>query len=277
MVAAIETHGLTKYYGRTRGVEDLELQVEQGEIFGFLGPNGAGKTTTIRPLMGFLRPTRGWARIFGLDCWRQAPAVHARVGNVPAEFNLYDELTGEEYLRFQAALRGLHDLNWARELAARFDLDLRRRIRGYSRGMKQKLGLIQASMHRPLDRCRSASRRSCDRRGSIPCRACAAVLVAVPNLSLFGTVALFLSSFLRRRPAGGLSLGFVFASYPWTSFAPLVERLRGWQSVSLLSLYRPLDAYERAPAVRDVATLLALTALLLVASLPLFQRKDLGV
>jgi ABC-2 type transport system ATP-binding protein len=145
----IETSGLTKYYGRVRGVEDLDLQVGEGEVFGFLGPNGAGKTTTIRLLMGLLRPDRGQARVNGFDAWSQAAQVRAVVGNLPGEFNLYENLTGEQFLRFFAALRGSEDLSYAREVAKRFDLDLSRRVSGYSRGMKQKLALIQAVMHRP--------------------------------------------------------------------------------------------------------------------------------
>ncbi len=149
MAVILETNGLTKYYGPVRGVEDLDLQVEEGEVFGFLGPNGAGKTTTIRLLTGLLRPSRGQGRIFGLDTWAKSPAVRARLGNLPGEFNLYEDLTGEQFLRFCAALRRQKDLSFAYELAGRFDLDLKRRIGGYSRGMKQKLALIQALMHRP--------------------------------------------------------------------------------------------------------------------------------
>lgn len=150
MSAVIETSGLTKTYGRkSRGIEDVDLTVEEGEVFGFLGPNGAGKTTTIRVLLDFLRPTSGVARVFGLDSRRDSVEIRARVGNLPGEFALEDRMTGEALLGFFARLRGVKDLGYARELAARLDADLRRPMRRLSRGNKQKIGLIQAMFHRP--------------------------------------------------------------------------------------------------------------------------------
>lgn len=91
---AIETRNLTKRYGKARGIASINLLVESGEIFGFLGPNGAGKTTTIRTLLDFIRPTAGWARIFGLDCHKNSVAIHKRIGNLPGELALYPDLTG---------------------------------------------------------------------------------------------------------------------------------------------------------------------------------------
>jgi ABC-2 type transport system ATP-binding protein len=149
MEAAIKTEGLTKTYGRNRGIRDVDLEVEEGEVFGFLGPNGAGKTTTIRTLLGFMRPTGGRAEVFGLDSQRQSVEVRARVGNLPGEFALEDRTTGEELLGFFARLRGVGSLGYARELAERFGADLHRPMRRLSRGNKQKIGLIQAMFHRP--------------------------------------------------------------------------------------------------------------------------------
>ena len=152
-VAAIETRDLTKYYGRVVGLENLSLEVGQGEVFGFLGANGAGKTTTIRMLLDLVRPTSGSASILGFDCQRQGLEARRRVGYLPGEMPFYPELTGARYLRFLASL-GDSAPSPARMdfLLRRFnvsDLDLNRRMRDYSHGMKRKLGLIQALMMEP--------------------------------------------------------------------------------------------------------------------------------
>ena len=150
MDAVIQTEGLTKTYGRgARGIRDVDLTVEEGEVFGFLGPNGAGKTTTIRTILDFLHPTRGRAWVFGLDSRKESVEIRSRVGNPPGEFALEDRTTGEGLLEFFARLRGVGDLGYARELAERLDADLRRPMRRLSRGNKQKIGLIQAMFHRP--------------------------------------------------------------------------------------------------------------------------------
>jgi len=149
MTAIVETHGLTKRYGRSRGIQDVTFGVEEGEVFGFLGPNGAGKTTTIRTLMGLLRPTAGRANIGGLDCWRQSVAVKKLVGYLPGELALDPNLTGGQVLEYFAHLRGGVDQGYLRALIARLELDPSRRFREYSRGNKQKVGLAQAFMHRP--------------------------------------------------------------------------------------------------------------------------------
>ena len=149
MGAAIRTEGLTKTYGKNRGIRDVDLEVFEGEVFGFLGPNGAGKTTTIRTLLGFLRPTSGDARIFGLDVRNESVEIRARLGNLPGEFALEDRMTGEQLLRFFARLRGVRELGYAYELAERLGADLHRPMRRLSRGNKQKIGLVQAMFHRP--------------------------------------------------------------------------------------------------------------------------------
>ncbi len=146
----IETEGLTKTYGRRdRGIEGVDLEVREGEIFGFLGPNGAGKTTTIRTLLGFLSPTSGRARVLGLDTLRESVRIRAGVGNLPGEFAFEDKMTGEQLLRFFARLRGVGDLGYAHELAEGLGADLNRPMRRLSRGNKQKIGLVQAMFHRP--------------------------------------------------------------------------------------------------------------------------------
>ena len=145
----IDVQGLTKDYGQGRGIFDLTFQVERGEVFGFLGPNGAGKTTTIRHLMGFIRPTAGRAAILGMDCFAQAAAIQARVGYLPGELSLMDDLTGDGFLRFMAQMRGMMDLGTAGELKELFRLDGRQSLRKMSKGTRQKVGLVCAFMARP--------------------------------------------------------------------------------------------------------------------------------
>ena len=149
MATVIEVSGLTKYYGTKRGVIDLSFEVREGEIFGFLGPNGAGKTTTIRLLMGLLFPKSGRASVGGLDCWRDSVRVKRLVGYLPGELSLDPNLTGGQILTYFANLRGAVDPGYVERLVSRLDLDTSRRFRHYSHGNKQKVGLIQAFMHRP--------------------------------------------------------------------------------------------------------------------------------
>jgi ABC-2 type transport system ATP-binding protein len=145
----IESAALTKRYGSARGVEELTFEVSAGEVFGFLGPNGAGKTTTIRTMLDFIRPTSGTVRVFGLDPRLDGIAVRARIGYLPGELALYERLTGERYLRTFASLRERVDWAHVAGLAERLALDLTRRIKDLSHGNKQKVGLVQAFMHRP--------------------------------------------------------------------------------------------------------------------------------
>ena len=147
--SAIETNGLTKDYGAGRGIFGLELFVGRGEIFGYLGPNGAGKTTTLKLLMGLIHATRGSARIFGLDCDRQAVAVKRTVGYVPGELPQFGGWRGSEIVAYAAGLRGDVDDAHVAELATRLALDLGRKYREYSHGNKQKLALVLAFMHQP--------------------------------------------------------------------------------------------------------------------------------
>ncbi len=149
MTALIQTEQLTKLYGSHRGIVDVDLEVAEGEAFGFLGPNGAGKTTMIRTLLNHIRPTRGRARIFGVDTTVDPVAIHRRLGYLPGEFVLYDKLTGGQTIEYFANLRGGVDRAYQRDLVDRLDVDPSRRFREYSKGNKQKVGLIVALQHRP--------------------------------------------------------------------------------------------------------------------------------
>jgi ABC-2 type transport system ATP-binding protein len=149
VAAIIETERLTKSYGEHRGVIDLDLEVGQGEVFGFLGPNGAGKTTTMRVLLDLIRPTSGIARVFGIETTADPVAIHRRVGYLPGEFDLYDRLTGAQTIAYFGNLRGGVDKAYVAELVERLDFDPSRRFKEYSKGNKQKVGLIVALQHRP--------------------------------------------------------------------------------------------------------------------------------
>ncbi|HEY7522390.1 MAG TPA: ABC transporter ATP-binding protein [Candidatus Limnocylindrales bacterium] len=165
-MAAIETVGLTKHYGRrpfpvhapwarptgvVRALEDLTIEVRDGEVFGFLGPNGAGKSTMIRILLGFLHPTAGRARVLGLDAGRRSVEIRAQVGYLPGGPALYDSLSGEAQLDYMAALARRPPIRRA-DLTDRLELPartLKRPVRDYSRGMRQKIGIVQALQHDP--------------------------------------------------------------------------------------------------------------------------------
>ena len=149
MTTVIEARQLTKSYGEHRGIVELNLSVEEGEVFGFLGPNGAGKTTTIRTLLDLIRPTSGTAHVFGIESTVDPVAIHRRVGYLPGEFGLYDRLTGSQTMDYFANLRGGIDRAYQASLVERLDLDPSRRYREYSRGNKQKVALITALQHRP--------------------------------------------------------------------------------------------------------------------------------
>ena len=149
MTAVIRTEKLTKSYGSHRGIIEVDLSVEKGEVFGFLGPNGAGKTTTIRTFLDLIRPTSGKAYVFGIESSADPVAIHRRIGYIPGEFALYDRLTGKQTLEYFANLRGGVDPAYQASLIERFDLDPSRRFREYSKGNKQKVGVIIALQHRP--------------------------------------------------------------------------------------------------------------------------------
>ena len=148
-MAVIETERLTKSYGQARGIEDVTFAVGAGEVFGFLGPNGAGKTTTIRTLLDLLHPTRGSARLFGLDSHRDSVAIRARLGNLPGDFGYGKDTTGREAIALLARLRGVSGRGRTQSLAERFRADLDRPLGQLSRGNRQKVGLILAVFHEP--------------------------------------------------------------------------------------------------------------------------------
>jgi ABC-2 type transport system ATP-binding protein len=146
----IETTNLTVYYGERRGIEDVSLTVHRGEVFGFLGPNGAGKTTTLRVLMDVIRPTRGRAALFGLDCRKDGVAARKRVGYLPGELNLDPGMKASAFLDLVAAVHGRRaDGDYRQELCERLDLNTTRKIGEYSRGNKQKVGIVAAFMIKP--------------------------------------------------------------------------------------------------------------------------------
>jgi ABC-2 type transport system ATP-binding protein len=147
---AIETHGLSKTYGKdVRALADLELRVETGEVFGYLGPNGAGKSTTIRILLDLIRPTEGSASLLGLDSRRDGVQARRQVGYLPGDLHLYDRLTAREQLDSLSRLRRREDAKLREELCQRFGVVLDRPIRQLSKGNRQKVGVVQAFMHRP--------------------------------------------------------------------------------------------------------------------------------
>jgi ABC-2 type transport system ATP-binding protein len=143
-VDAVSTDRLTKRFGHLTALDALDLRIEVGDVFGYLGPNGAGKSTTIALLLGLMRPTSGSARIFGLDVWRDAQAVHRRLAYVPSESNLWPSLTGAEVLEFLGNVHGSVDRAYRAELIERFELDPDKKIRAYSHGNKQKVLLVAA-------------------------------------------------------------------------------------------------------------------------------------
>lgn len=148
----ISIESLTKTYGTVNAVNNLNLQISQGEIFGFLGPNGAGKTTTIRMLTGFVRPTTGNALILGMDSWHDSVDIKTQIGLLPDSPNLYSNMTGTEFLNYMSALQRVHFPEIRQSLCERLEfsaVDLNRSIKQYSHGMRQKLAIIQSLQHDP--------------------------------------------------------------------------------------------------------------------------------
>jgi ABC-2 type transport system ATP-binding protein len=147
-VMAIRTERLSKRYRHVEVLKDLDLEVPVGEVIGYLGPNGAGKTTTIRLLLGLIHPSAGRAEIFGLDSQNQVVEAHRRLAYVPGEANLWPSLTGAETLHLLGRVYGRVDTGYRDELIERFDLDASKKVRGYSKGNRQKVMLIAGLMTR---------------------------------------------------------------------------------------------------------------------------------
>ena len=148
-VPAIETRKLTKYYGKSRGIIDVDLRVEQGEIFGFIGPNGAGKSTTIRTLLTLIHKTSGEARVFGLDCEQDREKILAQVGYLPGEVFYYDHMRAGDLLRYSASFYQGDFSQRIRALSEVMELDLNQKIEDMSLGNKKKVGIVQGLLHRP--------------------------------------------------------------------------------------------------------------------------------
>lgn len=147
----IRTENLTKYYGKHLGVENLNFEIKKGELFGFLGPNGAGKSTTIRLLLNLLKPSSGKAYMFGKEVQKYYSTLLKRIGNVPGELKLYEELTGIHFLDYMNSFNE-NPPKLRTELLEAFQLtdpDLEKKVKHYSRGMKQKLAIIQAMQEKP--------------------------------------------------------------------------------------------------------------------------------
>lgn len=140
---------LIKDYGNGRGVFDVSIKVNQGEVYGYLGPNGAGKSTTMRHLMGFSKAQSGKAEIFGLDCWTKQKKIQKRVGYLPGEIAFPEDMTGLNYLKLLAKMRKMDDFSYAEELIKYFEINPDMGIKRMSKGMKQKIGIIAAFMHKP--------------------------------------------------------------------------------------------------------------------------------
>ena len=145
----IEIKQLTKDYGNKKGVFDLNISVKKGEVFGFLGPNGAGKTTTIRHLMGFIHPDKGQCFIDGLSCSKQSDLIQNNLGYLPGEIAFMDDMTGINFIKFIAEMKGIKDFSRAQELINMFNLDPNGKIKKMSKGMKQKIGIVCAFMNNP--------------------------------------------------------------------------------------------------------------------------------
>lgn len=140
----LKTVGLTKKFGDFAALDGVDIEVEQGEVYGFIGPNGSGKSTTIRVLLGILKATEGEVTVFGKDAWKEAVDIHKRVAYVPGDVDLWPNLTGGEVIDLFIKLRGGNSKNRRDELIQRFDLDPAKKCRTYSKGNRQKVALIAA-------------------------------------------------------------------------------------------------------------------------------------
>ena len=143
-MAIVTIRNLVKKFGTVTALDGIDLDVNQGEVYGYIGPNGAGKTTTIRVLLGILRATSGEARIFGKDVWNDAVEIHKRIAYVPGEVNLWSNLTGGEVIDLLVELRGSNNRSRRDELIERFDLDPSKKCGTYSKGNRQKVALVAA-------------------------------------------------------------------------------------------------------------------------------------
>jgi ABC-2 type transport system ATP-binding protein len=147
--STIEVNHLTKYYGKTRGIDDVSFNVEEGEIFGFIGPNGAGKSTTIRLFMSLIYPTSGSAKIFGRDCIKYGPEIRQEIGYLPSEVFYYEGMKVIDLLKYSASFYHKDSTRRMQELADLMELELHRRIEDLSYGNRKKVGIVQGLLHSP--------------------------------------------------------------------------------------------------------------------------------
>ena len=138
-MSIVRISSLIKRFGNFTALDGIDLEVKRGEIYGFIGPNGAGKTTTIRVLLGILRASRGKAKIFGMDAWKDAVEIHKNIAYVPGEVNLWPNLTGGEVIDLFMRLRGSNNKKRREELIDKFDLDPSKKCRTYSRVIDKRL------------------------------------------------------------------------------------------------------------------------------------------
>ncbi|MCR5607856.1 MAG: ABC transporter ATP-binding protein [Lachnospiraceae bacterium] len=148
-MSVIEIKNLTRDFGQEKGIFDISLEVNNGEVFGFLGPNGAGKTTTIRHLMGFLQSKTGTCTINGMDCFKERDIIQKNLGYIPGEISFFEDMTGKEFLSFLSKYRNLDNYERQQELIERFELNIDSKIKKMSKGTKQKIGIVAAFMHDP--------------------------------------------------------------------------------------------------------------------------------
>lgn len=146
---AIEIKGLTKLYGKSRGIVDVDLEVQEGEVFGFIGPNGAGKSTTIRTLLNFIHPTKGEAKIFGLNCFTQSEKIKQQIGYLPSEVHYYDDMKVRELLKHSASFYKKDCTKKISELCDVLEMDTNKKLEELSFGNKKKVGIVQALLHEP--------------------------------------------------------------------------------------------------------------------------------
>ena len=146
---ALKTISLTKYYGKSRGILDMNLTVEQGDFFGFIGPNGAGKSTTIRTLLGLIAPTSGSAQLLGMDILCQKEAILSHVGYMPSEASFYRNMRVKEIIKLSADLRHRDCSAEAKKLCERLELDVNKKIRELSLGNRKKVSIVCALQHMP--------------------------------------------------------------------------------------------------------------------------------
>ena len=148
-MSVIELKNITKDYGNGKGIFDVDLSIEQGEMFGYAGTNGAGKTTTLRTVMGFIKPDKGEVRVNGIDPWGNPDKIMKDIGYIPGEIAFPDLRSGDDIIKSQAEFLNVKDLSRANELIKRLQLDVRGDPRRFSKGMKQKLSIVLALMHDP--------------------------------------------------------------------------------------------------------------------------------